>query len=134
MSQHGVLARCEPHVAGEDELAAHAPGPASDLRDAGDRGLADSDERIHQDREARRPGGLEQAEAPRDIGQIKVAKVELRIRALEYDDAKALAGVHSSEQILEAFEHGGAHDVEGRVVEHNPPVTRCLLDDAQLRR
>src|SRR6059036_1178886 len=50
-------------------------------------------------------------------GQIKVGKVELRIRALEYYDTQARAGVHSSEQILEAFEYGGVYNVERRIVE-----------------
>src|SRR5207249_10471440 len=94
LSQGRVLARCESHVAREDELAAHAPDPASDLRDADDRRLGETDERIHQDREAGRPGGFDEAEAPRHVGQIKVGKVEIRIRALEYDDTKARAGVH----------------------------------------
>src|SRR5712671_2688916 len=83
---------------------------------------------------AGRPGGFDEAEAPRHVGQIEVGKVEVGIRALEYDDTKAGAGVHSSEQILEVFEHSGADDVEGRVVEHDPLVRRCLLDDAQVRR
>jgi hypothetical protein len=46
-----------------------------------------------------------------------VGKVELRIRALEHDDTQARAGVHSSEQILEAFEYGGVDYVERRVIE-----------------
>src|SRR5437870_8364306 len=44
LSQSGVLARCEAHVAGEHELAAHAPDTASDLRDADDRGLGETHE------------------------------------------------------------------------------------------
>src|SRR5207244_7188457 len=103
------------HVAGEDELAAHAADAASDLRDADHRGLGETDERIHQDREAGRPdrGG----DVPRLAGQIKVGKVELRIRALEYYDPQARAGVHSSQKILEAFEYGGVYNVERRIVE-----------------
>src|SRR3981189_3440024 len=84
LAQQRVLARREAHVAGEDELAAHAPDAASDLRDADHRGLGESDERIHQDREARRPDS--RGDVPRLAGQIKVGKVELRIRALEYND------------------------------------------------
>src|SRR5438270_1882893 len=127
LSQHGVLARCEPHAAGEDELAAHATHSAPDLRDADDRGPGETNERVHQDREAGGPGNLEEAEALRR--QFEVGNVELRVRALEDDDTQVRAGVDSSEQILEAFEHSGAHDVEGRVVEYNPPVRGCLLDD-----
>ena len=74
----------EAHVAGEDELAAHATDAASYLRDADHRGLAQTDERIHQDREAGRPDSC--GDIPRLAGQIKVGKVELRIRALEYYD------------------------------------------------
>src|SRR4029077_2305987 len=55
LAQSRVLARRESHIACEDELAAHAPNAASDLRDADDRGLGETDERIHQDREAGRP-------------------------------------------------------------------------------
>src|SRR5438034_432042 len=79
-----VLARRESHVAGEDELAAHAPHAASDLCDANHRGLRETDERIHQDREAGRPDSC--GDVPRLAGQIKVGKVEVRIRALEYYD------------------------------------------------
>ena len=39
VAQSRVLARCEAHVAGEDELTAHAPDTASDLRDADHRDL-----------------------------------------------------------------------------------------------
>src|SRR2546421_6654405 len=55
LAESRVLARREAHVAGEDELAAHAPDTASDLRDADHRGLGETHERIHQDREARSP-------------------------------------------------------------------------------
>src|SRR6266852_7044120 len=105
LTQSRVLARREAHVAGEDELAAHAPDVASDLRDADHRRFGKADERIHQDREARRP------DSSHDVtylaGQIKMGKVKLGVRAFEYDDPQARAGVHSSEQILEAFEYGG---------------------------
>src|SRR5258707_762776 len=52
LAESRVLARREAHVAGEDELTAHAPDAASDLRDADHRGLGEAHERIHQDREA----------------------------------------------------------------------------------
>src|SRR6266566_5148735 len=112
LSQGRVLARCETHVAGEDELAAHAPDPPSDLRDADDRRLGETDE---------------------GIDQVKVSKVELRVRALEYDDTKARVRVHSSEQILEVFEYPGADNVERGIIEENPPVRRRLFDDTQVR-
>src|ERR1700719_4345684 len=98
LAQSRVLARCEAHVAGEDELAAHAPDAASDLRDADYRRLGETDERIDQDREAGRPDRCH--DVPNLASQIKVGKVELRIRALECHDAQAWASVHSSEQIL----------------------------------
>jgi len=71
---------------------------------------------------------------PRLARQIKVGKVELRIRALEYHDAQARAGAHSSEQILEAFEYGGIYNVERRIFEPNSPVRRRFLDDPHVRR
>src|SRR5689334_3174954 len=49
MTKSHVLARREAHVAGEDELAAHAPDAASDLRDADNRGVGETYERIDQD-------------------------------------------------------------------------------------
>src|ERR1700704_2003159 len=55
LAESRVLARRAAHVAGEDELAAHAPDAASDLRDADHRGLGETHERIHQDREAGKP-------------------------------------------------------------------------------
>jgi hypothetical protein len=55
LAESRVLARREAHVAGEGELAAHAPDTASDLRDADHRGLGETHERIRQDREARSP-------------------------------------------------------------------------------
>src|SRR5690348_5531169 len=47
LAESRVLARREAHVAGEDELAAHAPDTASDLRDADHRGPSETHERIH---------------------------------------------------------------------------------------
>src|SRR5437879_2418296 len=47
LAESRVLARREAHVAGEDELAAHAPATASDPRDADHRGLGETHERIH---------------------------------------------------------------------------------------
>ena len=127
LAQSRVLARGKAHVAGEDELTAHAPDAASDLRDADHRGLGETHERIHQDGKAGKPDGRH--DVARVAGQIEVGEVELRIRALEYCDTEVRAGVHSSEQILEPFEHGGVYDVERRIVEQNPPVRRCFLDD-----
>src|SRR6202051_3267038 len=132
LAQSRVLARGETHVAGEDELAAHAPNAASDLRDADHRGLGETDERIHQDREAGRPDSC--GDVSRLACQIKVGKVELRIGTLEYNDTQAPAGIHSSEQILEPFEYGGVDNVERRVFEQNPPVRRRFLDDPHVRR
>src|SRR6266571_8461771 len=132
LAESRVFARREAHVAGEDELAAHPPDTASDLRDADHRGLGETDESIHQDREARSPDSSH--DVPYLAGQIKVGKVELRIRALEYNDTQARAGVHSSEQILEPFEYGGVYNVERRVFEENPPARRRFLDDPDVRR
>src|ERR1700733_8582428 len=55
LAQSRVLARGEAHVAGEDELAAHAPDAAADLCDADHRRRGETHERIHQDREAGSP-------------------------------------------------------------------------------
>src|SRR5260221_200676 len=79
-------------------FAAHAPDTASDLRDADHRGLGETHERIHQDRETRSPDSSQ--DVPYLAGQIKVGKVKLGVRAFEYDDPQARAGVHSREQIL----------------------------------
>src|SRR5438876_7873126 len=98
LAQSCVLARSEAHVAGENELAAHAPNTASDLGDADHRGLGETHERIHEDREARSPDSSH--DVPYLAGQIKVGKVKLGVRAFEYDDPQTRAGVHSREQIL----------------------------------
>src|SRR4029077_14883717 len=131
LAESRVLARREAHVAGEDELAAHAPDTASDLRDADHRGLGETHERIQQDREARRPDSSH--DVPELAGQIKVGKVKLGIRAFEYDDAQARGGVHSREEILYCVEYAGVYDVERRVIEHDPPVRRRFLDDSHRR-
>src|ERR1700722_15308386 len=86
LAQSRVLARRKAHVAGENELAAHAPDTASDLRDADHRRLGETYERIHQNREARSPDSSH--DVPYLAGQIKVGKVELRICALEHYDAQ----------------------------------------------
>src|SRR5262249_37867723 len=70
LAQSRVLARRETHVAGENELAAHAPDAASDLRDADHWGPGETDERIHHYREAGRPDSS--GDVPRLTGQIKV--------------------------------------------------------------
>src|ERR1700680_2621902 len=98
LAQSRVLSRREAHVAGEDELAAHATDTASDLRDADHRGLGETHERIHQELYARRPNSSH--DVPYLAGQINVGKVKRRVRALEYDDPQARAGVHSRQQIL----------------------------------
>src|ERR1700694_566883 len=132
LAESRVLARREAHVAGEDELAAHAPDTASDLRDADYWGLGEAHERIHQDREARSPDSSH--DVPYLAGQIKVGKVKLGVRAFEYDDPQARAGVHSREQILEGFEYAGVYDVERRVIEHHPPIRRTFLNDPPVLR
>jgi len=127
LTQQRILARRKTHIACEDELAARAPNTASDLRDADHRGCGETDERVHQDRKTGAPNGC--GDIPDLAGQIKVGKIELGIRALEHHDAQAWAQVHSSKQILQAFEYGGVHNVERRVIEENPPVRRCFLND-----
>src|SRR5580765_5042285 len=47
LAESRVLARCEAHVAGQDELAAHTPDTAPDPRDADHRGFGETHERIH---------------------------------------------------------------------------------------
>src|SRR5205809_2138154 len=89
LAESRVLARREAHVAGEDELAAHTTDAASDLRDADHRGLGETDERVHQDRQAGRPHSC--GDVPRLAGQIEVGKVELRVRTFEYYDTQARA-------------------------------------------
>jgi hypothetical protein len=85
LTQQGVLARRETYIAGQDEFATHAPDAASDFRDADHWGFGETDERVHQDRESGRPNS--RGDVPGLAGQIKVGKVKLRIRALEYYDA-----------------------------------------------
>src|SRR6266478_6219280 len=115
LAESRILARCEAHVAGEHELAAHAPDAAADFRDADDRGFGETHERIQQDRETRSPDSSH--DVPYLAGQIKVGQVEVRIRALEYYDPQARAGVHSSQQFLKAFEYRGVYNVERRIIE-----------------
>src|ERR1700746_3358458 len=98
LAESRVLARREAHVASEDELAAHSPHAASDLRDADHRRLGETDECIHQDREAGRPDSGH--DVPYLAGQIKVGKIKLGVRAFEYEDTQVRASVHSREQIL----------------------------------
>jgi len=86
------------HLAGEDQLAAHAPDTASDLRDARHRGLGETDECVDEDREAGSP--YSGHDVPYLAGQVEVGKIKLRIRTFEYDDPQAWAGVHPHEQIL----------------------------------
>src|ERR1700682_4019685 len=124
LAQSRILARREAHVTGEDELAARAPDAASDPRDADHRGPGETHERIHQNRQAGRPDSC--GDVPGLAGQIKVGEVEVRIRALEYDDTQAPAGVHPNEQMLQAFEDGRVQDVERRIIEYNSPVRRCF--------
>src|SRR5207244_11666709 len=105
LAQSRVLARREAHVAGQDELAAHTTDAASDLRDADHRGLGETDERVHQDRQAGRPRSC--GDVPRLAGQIEVGKVELRVRAFEYYDTDARAGVNRSDRIWRPLRVGG---------------------------
>src|SRR5260221_4112628 len=115
-AQQRVFARRKAHVAGQHEFAARAPHATSDLRDADHWRSGETDERIRQDREARRSDGG--GDVARLAGQIEVGEVELRVRALEHYDTQARAGVHARKQILEALEYCGVDDVERRIVEH----------------
>src|SRR5260370_41700783 len=105
-----VLARRKAHVAGEDEPAAHAPDAGSDLRDADHRGLGETPERIHQDREARSPDSGH--DVPYLAGQIKAGKVKLRGRAFEYDYPRALAAGQTREQIAYRLAYADSSDLE----------------------
>src|SRR5260370_28693981 len=105
LAESRFLARREAHVGGEDKLAAHAPNTASDLRDADHRGRGETHERIYQDGESRSPDSSH--DVPDPAGQIKMGKVKLGVRAFEYNDPRARAGVHSREQILQGFEYAG---------------------------
>src|SRR4029077_4229822 len=107
------------------------PDAASDLRDTYHRGFGETDERVRQDRETGRADC--RGDVPRLAGQIKVGKVEFRVRALECYDTQARAGIHSSEQVLEALEYGVVYNVERRIIEHNPPVCSRFLDDSHGR-
>jgi hypothetical protein len=69
LSQSRVIAGREAHVAGQHELAAHTTHAASDLRDANHRSLGETDERIHEDWEPRRPDGC--GERPPSISGSK---------------------------------------------------------------
>src|SRR4029450_2644741 len=93
LTEDRLLARSEAHVTGKDELATHTADAASDLRDADDGGLGETDERVRRERQARGPDGF--GDAHRLAGHVKVSEVELRIRALEDNDTKIRAGVHS---------------------------------------
>src|SRR5207245_6615184 len=107
LAESRVLPRREAHVAGEDELAAHAPDAASDLRDADHRGLGETHERIRQDREAGSPDSCHDVSYL--AGQVKVGKVEPRIRAFEYYDPQARTGVQPREQILVTYNYSGIY-------------------------
>jgi len=97
LRQGRVLSRGESHVAGEEELARYSTGPAPDLRDADNRRLGETNERIEQRREAGGPDGLKQGEGSRRVFYFEMGEIEVGIRALEDDDTKARAGVHSPE-------------------------------------
>src|SRR5207245_1736028 len=94
LAESRVLARREAHVAGEDELAAHAPDTASDLRDADHRGLGETHERIHQDREARSPDSSH--DVPYLAGYVRASNVKLSVCAFEYDNLQTSAAVPDS--------------------------------------
>src|SRR6266478_7262662 len=126
LAESRVFARRETHVTGEDELATAAAHAASDLCDTDHRGLCETHERIHQNREAGRPHGCR--DVPRLAGQIKVGEIEVGNRALEYDDAQCLTDVHPNKQILEASKDRCVQNVERRIIEYDPPVGRRFLD------
>jgi hypothetical protein len=132
LAESRIFARRETHVTSEDELAAAAAHAASDLCDTDYRGLGDTDERIHQNREAGRPDG--RGDVSRLAGQIKVSEIEIGNRALEHDDAQALTGVHPNKQILQAVKDRRVQDVERRIVEYDFPVPRRFLDYPHRRR
>jgi hypothetical protein len=81
ISQAPGVSERETHVTSKDELAAAAADAASDLCDTDYRGLGDTHERIHQNREAGRPDS--RGDVPRLTGQIKVGEIEVGNRALE---------------------------------------------------
>jgi hypothetical protein len=62
-----------------------------------------------------------------------MSEVEVRVGAFKDYDAQVLTGVHLSEEILEAIVHCGIYDVEGRIIEDDPPIARRFLNHPQRR-
>src|SRR3984893_3877485 len=103
VAEFRVLARREAHVAGEDELAAHATHATPDFCEADNRRLRKAHERIHQNREAR---GAHSGHDVSDLArQIEVRQVEVRNRALENNDAQGLSAIHPDNKVLESLEN-----------------------------
>src|SRR5579862_7546731 len=129
VAEFRALARGEAHVAGEDELAAHATHAAPDLCEADNRRLRKAHEGIHQNREARGAhSGHDVSEIAR---QIEVRQVEVRNRALENNDTQGLSGIHPDKKVLEGLEDIRIDDIEGRIVEYDSPVRTRFLDHPQ---
>src|SRR6266699_133038 len=126
VAEFRVLARREAHVAGEDELAAHATHAAPDFCEADNWRLRKAHERIHQNREAR---GAHSGHDVSDLArQIEVRQVEVRNRALEYNDTQGLSVIHPDKKVLEGLKDIRIDDIEGRIVEYDPPVRTRFLD------
>src|SRR5579862_3270569 len=76
-----VLAGRKSHVASKHEFTAYAAYAATDFCDADNRGLRQSDERIHQDRKA---GSTDRRCDVAELAcQVEVAQVKVLHRALE---------------------------------------------------
>ena len=97
LPQSRLLARCETHVAGQDELTTRAPDASSNLRDADHRGLGEKRTNVSI-RIGRPEAPTSSHDVPYLAGQIKVGKVELGVRAFEYDDPQSsgLASIRAS--------------------------------------
>src|ERR1700760_3895379 len=126
MTQFRVLARCEAHVAGKNELAAHATHAATDSCETDNRHLRKPHERVHQNGEAR--GSQSRHDVPELAREIEVRQIKVGKRTLEYNHPQSFSHLHPDKKVLKSLKNIPIDDIEGWMVEHRSPVPRCLLN------
>src|SRR4051812_16203988 len=123
MTENGLFAAREAHVAGERQLAPNAGGASPDAGDRNDRSAAQAHQDVVKGSEAA-PTGRKACRVLRVSKEIIVSEEEAGNRAVEHDDLELLVILDCGDNSVELRDCCRPEDIEWRVVERNAPVVR----------
>ena len=129
LAEQRVLARGEPQVAGQHELASGAAGASPDRGDADHRRTGQPHEkiepRVHSGRTDAQRHGL-----ARVVLDVVVGQVEVGVGAVEDDDVEVRILLDQADELGELRDGRRGDRVDRRVVERHPAVAGATAVDA----